>query len=453
MAAPSRSGHFTITFSSSSSTTTNNDPSSSSSQAPPSSNTTTTAARVLNVLTTFFNTAAATTTNTTLSSNQSVPAVTHPNHHNNNANTTVSSSNVIMMTTMTTPPTISTNTNTNTNTTRRASLHLSLSALQEDPAAITNHPLVLPSPSHFKRFFLNERSSSHPFHGKNSKRGGFFHCYDVKTLISSSNNFSLDNSLRLHSQKHSLLIHRSQLPQDNNGGAGAAGTPPPAQWSPTDLPCMQFNHPSKISHLKSIHTNSQYTYFEVKISEKMFSGNSTMAPEIGIGFAPAGFKGMVGWSKDTIAFHMDNGRVYDERDSTNRIADRVFLSNVSKGDVIGCLLNHRSGEFLVVRNGQELHNLKYGTVFVHDKFKRNHQDPVKYLPTISCSDINLEAEVNLGLDLVQFPFVYPRVIHCKEREKMFAMVKNHDQRQHSPSLSHGESCCRFSDIEIWTVSE
>ncbi|KAG2378710.1 hypothetical protein C9374_007858 [Naegleria lovaniensis] len=437
MAAPSRSGPFLTPFSSS-----NHDD---NTQQQPS---TTAASRVFNVLSTLSQSLFPT------SLTQHPPTIittTSASSSSSSSSSNTSSHQQQQAANPTTIPTISTS----TTSPRRASLHLSLTTL-EDPAAITNHPLVLPSPSHFKRFFLNERSSSHPFHGKNSKRGGFFHCYDVKTLISNSNNFSLDNSLRLHSQKHSLLIHRSQLPnpqQQNNNGAGAAGTPPPAQWSPTDLPCMQFNHPSKISHLKSIHTNSQFTYFEVKIAESMYSGNNASAPEVGIGFAPAGFKGMVGWAKDTIAFHMDNGRVYDERDSTNRIADRVFLSNVSKGDVIGCLLNHRNGEFLVVRNGQELHNLKHGTVFVNDKFKRHHQDPVKYLPTISCSDINLEVEVNLGLDLVQFPFVYPRVIHCKEREKMFGMVKNHDQMQHSPSLGRGENCCRFSDVEIWTVSE
>lgn len=282
-----------------------------------------------------------------------------------------------------------------------------------------------------------------------SNYGNFFGCenLNVNSIVSQSHNFALDSSKVLN---RNLVIHREIPSADQNGGQP---NNTPHQWSPADLPCVQFKHPSTISCPKTIHTNTQFTYFEVKMSESMFSSKTEAAPEIGLGFAPSGFKGMVGWSKDTIAFHMDNGRVYDERDSTNRIADRVFMTHVKKGDVIGCLMNHRNGEFLVVRNGQELHNLNFGTVFIHDRFKRSgHKDPIKYLPTISCSDINIDMEVNLGLDLVNKPFVYPRVVCCREREKMFEMVKILQIPPLERSFNQQQNNSYFSDIQLTTVS-
>lgn len=267
---------------------------------------------------------------------------------------------------------------------------------------------------------------------------------DLDTMMQ-DDDLAQDHSLRAIVERHLqetrkgiMQIKRRVSPPDGispNSGATPA-------WSPTQLPCIQFS--TKQACFFKRH-NQQYTYFEVTLPDSAFVNNHT--PEVGLGFAQDMFKGMVGWSKQTIGFHMDNGRVYDERDVTNKIADRVFLSDVRKGDVIGCLLNHKNGEFVVVRNGQELHNIKHNTVFKHDHFREVH----RFLPTISFSNIDIDVEVNLGLDLKAHPFKYHRVMLIKEREKMFEMLLDLNHVPHH--FEHKKQATRtfFSDLSIVAI--
>ncbi|KAL9646074.1 hypothetical protein ABK040_007953 [Willaertia magna] len=199
------------------------------------------------------------------------------------------------------------------------------------------------------------------------------------------------------------------------------------QWSPNLLPCLQF----QAKHFHKRQKSHFVSYFEVKLLNTEY--NKVDAPEMAIGFAPINFKGMVGWNNETIGFHLDNGRVYDERDMTNNIADKVFLTNVQKGDVIGCMIDHYHGEFNVTKNGRIVKNLK-GNNFIHEHFKKSN-----YLPTISCSNIEVEFEVNLGLDPVGHPFMFHSIIYFKEQERLYhslnrnvlsdidMIITNHDE--------------------------
>ncbi|EFC37519.1 hypothetical protein NAEGRDRAFT_81898 [Naegleria gruberi] len=168
-----------------------------------------------------------------------------------------------------------------------------------------------------------------------------------------------------------------------------------------------------VSDAKILYDTTRFTYFEVKLCQtltKLF---------IGFGFTSSEShddEDIVGWDTDTIGFHYDNGRVYQETSFTAPIADKLHLVDVKGDEVFGFFLDHEIGEFKVTCNGRLLHN-SLGTRFTMEKYKKKIFKP---MISVDCG-MRVEMEINLGLQLGSRPFLFTEMVLVKQRQKLFEM--------------------------------
>ncbi|KAG2383017.1 hypothetical protein C9374_004984 [Naegleria lovaniensis] len=223
-----------------------------------------------------------------------------------------------------------------------------------------------------------------------------------------------------------------------------------------DYPRVMFYPPSSLWY------KNRFTYFEIMLHEpcrdiaaQQEPSSSNALLQIAIGFSKRkNFFGVLGWTEDTIGFHFDNGRVYDHVQITSSIKDQVYICDVAFGQVYGCLLDHEIGEFHITRNGVLLRNSK-GNRFVRKSFCEREN---AFLPTISCFDVDVELEVNLGCDLVRRPFRYCPLVRYDQAEKLFSMLNIGNEKNRMTETWPNESFrpsvytyLFFTDIQVKTI--
>lgn len=234
----------------------------------------------------------------------------------------------------------------------------------------------------------------------------------------------------------------------------------------------EFQYPRVMFYPPSSETlwySDRCTYFEIILHEphrdqrdiaaqRHPSLNNSSSMTIGIGFSKCQkFFGVLGWTPDTIGFHFDNGRVYDDKQITSSIKDQVYICDVHYGQVYGCLLDHEIGEFHVTRNGVLLKNA-IGNRFIRKSFCERGN---AFLPTVSCFDTDVELEINLGCDLVKRPFRYFPLVRYEQGEKLFSTLQrvNNDNgnHEHTSRMKHSDmyssSDLFFTDTSIKTLRE
>jgi len=134
------------------------------------------------------------------------------------------------------------------------------------------------------------------------------------------------------------------------------------------------------------HLNENFCYFELKILKGDF-------PVIGIGLAPYdplnwGHKGMVGWGEPSIAFHADDGLVFNSSPTPN---SNNLIEKCTKGDVMGIFWDRNRGDVFFTKNGK-----RYNSSFVKNS-------DLDIIPTISIKN-GQGTEFSVNLDVKKCVF-------------------------------------------------
>jgi hypothetical protein len=109
------------------------------------------------------------------------------------------------------------------------------------------------------------------------------------------------------------------------------------EWWSHNKPIIQFRIPE-------LQLKQDFCYFEVEF---------TSTPAVGVGLAPEKYSTMIGWYRESIGFHSDDGAVYDNRGhGTPGSQTNMFES----GDIIGTYWNRATGRVQFTRNGELVQN-------------------------------------------------------------------------------------------------
>nr|CAG4713608.1 unnamed protein product [Naegleria fowleri] len=174
-----------------------------------------------------------------------------------------------------------------------------------------------------------------------------------------------------------------------------------------------------ISQSKTSKYEGYYFYCEYTVLDSGYSNmyGSDGVCEIGCGMAPFEYsEGMVGWYRNSIGYHCDCGRVYDNMPENT---DRNFAGKGHVGDTLGVAWSLKTGEITFVKNGVVVETRKRQQVW-----KKDFWDDYfgTFCPTISFDYNKRKFYVNVGLNRALYPFKYYLFNTYEEQEVLFSYL-------------------------------